>query len=102
MRESIGLIATEAVGPSAGSLFTVSDDFNRADNATLGGNWTTVFGYSDLSIVSNHANFTGSVGADYWNASFTNDQFSKVTITPNVPNLKCCVFVRHTVGTDRF
>lgn len=59
-----------------------SDDFNRADNTTLGSNWITDE-LGGWSIVSNTAQDTNSAEADSivaWNATFANDHFSQATI----------------------
>lgn len=61
-----------------------TDTFIRADSATLGSNWTTVTGYGNVSISSNHAgDGTGSTDCDeFWNGNtFNNDQFSKAIFT---------------------
>ncbi len=56
---------------------SVLDDFNRADSASMGANWTGALwsGEADLDIVSNQAKtVTGTWNSAYWNpASFGPD-----------------------------
>jgi hypothetical protein len=60
-----------------------SDDFNRADESPLAGNWTRV-GTNNFNLVSNRVRGTIGVAAAhavYWNAdSFAADQWSKCQI----------------------
>lgn len=72
-----------------GSKYQIAtDDFNRTDNSStgmnLGANWTASVPNSDLGIISNTAYQTADTGdnAAFYSAStFTNDQYSKVTLT---------------------
>jgi len=58
-----------------------SDDFNRANNASLGSNWTTRDGLGSFSISSNQASSTTDNSAAYYNAvSFPADQWSQCTV----------------------
>ena len=61
-----------------------TDDFNRADNADLGANWTIQSGQAALQIVSNRAvpsnNFSDC--GEIWVAdSFSDDQYSESVVT---------------------
>jgi hypothetical protein len=62
-----------------------SDNFNRANENPLAGNWTTAPGASAMQLFSNQV--TGSTGANctsFWNAdTFGNDQYSQVTPVDN-------------------
>lgn len=62
-----------------------SDNFNRADNTSLGSNWTTLSSASAPRIASNAVEPLGTGFADSvsrWSAdSFPNDQYSQVSIT---------------------
>lgn len=61
-----------------------TDDFNRADAASLGANWTAFSGgISSPSIVSNKAQDTGGAdsGAIYSAATFPADQWAQVVRT---------------------
>lgn len=81
----------------------VLDDFNRADNASLGANWTIVntpsFGADGLKIVSNHVE-PFSLGIEclemYTGISFSSDQYSqaKMTVTDTDTGVGPCVAVR--------
>ena len=65
-----------------------SDNFNRADENPLAGNWTTVPTAGNCKIVTNVVNgvTTGS-NEVYWNAgSFSNDQYSQLIFPTNVAN----------------
>lgn len=58
-------------------MASVSDDFNRANNADAGANWTTQTGSSAMRINANQLmNIgTGTFSAEYWNANtFGDDQ----------------------------
>lgn len=61
-----------------------SDNFTRADNATLGANWTawSWSGAVGLSVASNQASAASpNTHGDYWSAdSFGNDQASEITV----------------------
>ncbi len=75
------LVAVPA-SASAGTVLTVSDNFNRA-NGSLGTNWTDT---SDggLAIASDQVvgtNGGGNSGDMYTGQTFTSDQFSQVTLT---------------------
>jgi hypothetical protein len=61
------------------------DDFNRADAANLGANWTVVTSESATAIVSNKASAHDPQTADcsdYYNAvTWPNDQYSQAQVT---------------------
>lgn len=66
-------------------MTTVTDDFNRADNTSLGSNYTTYVGSFGNRITSNtcRAGNTGSSEGSHWataSNTFGSDQFSKATI----------------------
>lgn len=65
-------------------MATASDNFNRADAATLGANWATAKGMvGPLGILSNGVKDPDGagnrVGSYYSNVSFSADQFSQAT-----------------------
>lgn len=72
-----------------GSKYQVaSDNFDRADNSSvgmnLGSNWTSSVPQDDLGIISNAAYQTADAGdnaAFYSASSFANDQYSTVTLS---------------------
>lgn len=77
-----------------------SDDFNRANNTTLGANWTLVKG---LFGINTNAAYSRSAGADTlarWNAdTFGNDQYAQVTISVlSVDNIAVGVACRLDTG----
>lgn len=58
-----------------------SDDFNRANSADLGANWTQVPGADNLEIVSNvvRCSASNSHALEYWNADTpSDDQWSEI------------------------
>ena len=62
-----------------------TDDFNRADAATLGANWTTITGETTWKIVSNQAQPTRPSGSgdhsNFYNAvTWPDDQYSQAKI----------------------
>jgi hypothetical protein len=63
----------------------VCDNFNRANNASLGGNWTVVFNNAGLTISGNQV--IGTTGSNahnsaVWSANtFNNDQACQFTVT---------------------
>jgi hypothetical protein len=60
-----------------------SDDFDRADNASLGGNWSPNITGRQFLIVSNAAKPTATaqdVAESYTAVSFPNDQYSEVVL----------------------
>lgn len=66
--------------PPPGLSGPVTDNFDRANNASLGSNWTTPSGTNAIRINSNQAagNATLGGGAAYWSANaFNDDQYSK-------------------------
>lgn len=68
-----------------------TDDFNRANEDPLAGNWTTVTGRNALKIVSNAVRGTvdATVNASQWNAdTFADDQYSQVKCVGTVGNAK--------------
>lgn len=58
------------------------DDFNRANAATLGANWSTGVesGYSDLNILSNQAYAPTGTEGNVWGTQFAADQEAWVTV----------------------
>lgn len=77
-----------------------SDTFNRGDSSTLGSNWSVYYtcgpGSSALIIGNMAAASTSgpfnTVG-NFWSAStFNNDQYSKATLTQNLPSGEGTVF----------
>jgi hypothetical protein len=64
--------------PTTGLL----DDFNRANNASLGANWSTLDTYASLGITSNACQPNASSGSGaYWNvATFGPDSENYVTV----------------------
>src|ERR1035437_3818502 len=85
------------VGGSAAQA-PVTDDFNRADNTTLGTNWTVGLGSSQKILTNQAASNSGSPSLSFWNANtFSNDQSSTATIsvlTGTSSNKKMGVAVR--------
>jgi len=75
-------LATEASGGGGG----FSDDFNRADGDSLGGNWTEI---GDVDIASNAANSPQTFDNNLRGAAYTAtscgsvNQYVKVTLTSN-------------------
>lgn len=67
-----------------------TDNFDRADSATLGSNWTDLTSYPGMSILSNQAVATGAgYNFAYWNAvAFNADQYSQA-------------IARNTTGSER-
>lgn len=65
-------------------LLLVSDNFTRANAASLGANWSNGLGASlSIAILSNQAATPASgPGIEYWSANaFTSNQFSKMTLS---------------------
>lgn len=58
-----------------------TDDFNRADAADLGANWTNMSGFPGMRLLSNKtqpSTATGDYSFSYWNAdSFNSDHYSQ-------------------------
>ncbi len=63
-------------------MATFSDDFNRADSADLGANWTPLAVGTDAQIVSQRVRPTAGTGVGYELAtvSLGNDHFARLTI----------------------
>jgi hypothetical protein len=86
---------------------TQSDDFNRADQTPLSGNWTTITGLNPLQLLSNRvtSNVVGTAGDMRYNAaSFPNDQWAQISL-PAFSNAANCfggVLLRASAvaGTD--
>jgi hypothetical protein len=77
-------IVSNVCEANAASPVLASDNFTRANENPLsdGGNWTTVTGWSALQVASNVCEGTanGNCGA-YWSGrSWSNDQYSEVTV----------------------
>jgi hypothetical protein len=84
-----------------------TDNFNRADNADLGTNWTPPTGVTGWSISGNQAleDSGGAFCAEYWNAvSFANDQYSQAIVDgvtlESVVNNGAGVAVRIATGAN--
>lgn len=84
-------------------MAAATDDFNRADNTSLGANWTTVstggFDATGFQIVSNAAQPEQLTGDDlelYTGSTFADDQYAqaKVTVTSTGSNAGLGVVVR--------
>ena len=71
---------------------TVNDDFNRADQNPLAGNWTTCSGFSNMRLSSNHVG-GASNNQDcfvYWNANeFDPDHYVQVEIYGSYNHQPC-------------
>lgn len=80
-----------------------TDNFNRADSANLGANWTEQG--SGLAIISNAAggNVNGAYQFDYWNADvFPNDQYSQAVIGTLNGELLLTVRAQNVVAFDLY
>lgn len=79
---------------ASGPTVVATDNFNRADDITLGSNWTLMNSAQPniLRVVSNQCKSPSSgTGAAYWNANaLNNNQYTKLTI----------VTVDHTFNTS--
>ena len=66
-----------------GSLIYFEDEFNRANSADLGANWTPASGWSALNIVDNkvRASSGSATCVEEWSGSLPNDQWAMVDIT---------------------
>ena len=77
--------ATTSVTTQAASTTPPSsDDFNRANESPIGGNWSAWTGLGTLRLVSNEVATSGAdadAGARWSGNSFGEDQFSQITIT---------------------
>lgn len=89
----------------------VSDNFTRADAATLGANWTGNYfsgtPSADLAIVSNRASSpaTATDAADYYSgAGWTggNDQYAEVTVQTKPTASDCGPTVRGSTSVQSF
>src|SRR5436305_905693 len=75
-----------------------SDNFNRANAANLGANWTVPTGRQPLSISSNVAVGNASGGNEVYTAiTWPNDQYSEIAIV-TAPTVFSCV--RMATGAD--
>lgn len=86
-----------------------SDNFTRADNASLGTNWTAVPTETGFSIASNKAvPFDRLVDScQYYNAiTWPNDQYSEITVatisSPGVDNTGIGCLVRASSSADTY
>lgn len=70
-----------------------SDNFNRADQNPLAGNWTKITSSLNLKILSNQISSIGSADSKYlWNAdTFNADQYSQCRPTVFVGGQLACV-----------
>ena len=62
---------------------TLRDDFNRADNASLGANWTAVIGTNPYDVFSNTARCNGASAENasiYTPFTPSNDQWAEATV----------------------
>lgn len=79
------LVAAKALGlpPLMVAAVVATDNFNRADSATLGADWTVVGSNTDLGIFSNMVDVTaiGSHADVQTAATWPNDQYAQVVIT---------------------
>lgn len=76
-------VVTGAVNWTPGAAAGLLDNFDRANNSTLGTNWTQVtsIGTNRLAVNGNQARASGSTYADAWNvATYTGDQEIAVTL----------------------
>lgn len=86
----------------------VADNFNRADENPLAGNWTTTIGHNALQIVTNECAQTSGDCSAYWNTDLaTDDNFAQFTHTtagfnngPVVRNQKTAASMFLYSGTD--
>ena len=88
-----------------GTSSVASDNFNRADAATLGSNWTTPTGMGVLKVVSNKVQVTtsGTISISYWTGSdLTNDHCSKITIIENGSGQNAVVVRQQTTGNTNY
>lgn len=84
-------------------MSTVSDDFNRADSANLGANWTNWSG-DKIGITSNAAAVkTGGdsfcTGSYYNTPLTTDDHYAQITIV-NMNGVNCSPYVRGNASTS--
>ncbi len=73
--------AREAVEPLTRSTMDPSDDFNRANETPLAGNWSSVLGTTQLNLAGNEVlnPSDSTLGASYWSANpFADDQYSEI------------------------
>jgi hypothetical protein len=98
LQSGAGFLVPATGGGGSGEL--ASDDFNRADGP-LGSNWTTVYDFGALAISSNQVTGGGGEGLVRWSGagSFTDDQYSQVTMTAVTAGATQGVAVRLT-GTS--
>jgi hypothetical protein len=62
-----------------GSVYT--DNFDRANASPIGSPWVTVTGLGNLQLLNNQVTAQyGGFSAAYYNAQFSDDQFSQITI----------------------
>jgi hypothetical protein len=71
-------------GSYSGGGVAVSDNFTRANNASLGANWATPTGATPFAILTNAANIAngagGTSGASYWSANaFADNQYAETS-----------------------
>lgn len=87
-------------------MATYFDDFNRANNADLGADWTVQFGAVNCQIVGNRvrAGATGSARVEQNSFALTNDQWAQVTFpTLNAVAITAGVIVRAAAaGTQTY
>jgi hypothetical protein len=77
-----------------------TDNFNRANAANLGANWTALNGNIGVDTNAAYANGAGLEIGVIWNADvFGNDQYSQATLTANGGAAAIGVLVRGTAGS---
>lgn len=99
------IMRTIAGGGTTGGGLPIFDDFNRADSATLGGNWTEAKG--DTAIFSNTARLVTGGFVDNLNVNSTSlgavNGYSKITIIAQTVGLDFpCFIFRYTDSSSPF
>jgi hypothetical protein len=80
-------------------MATYSDDFNRTNADTLGGNWT-VWSDNDVRIRSNQANSDWYSSVFYSASASADDQFSQITLKTNSAGAEVFLFVRASGNSE--
>jgi hypothetical protein len=95
-----------ASGTIAGGATIATDNFNRADSASLGGNWTEISynGTTPWAIASNQASGSTSAGtvpiSYYSNATFPDDQYGQMVLK-TIADAKGAGPIVRASGTDQ-
>jgi hypothetical protein len=84
-----------------------TDNFNRANESPIAGNWSTVTGEGSCALDTNqvHVSGVGTDGAIRWNAdAFGNDHYSQIVVTVLNTDANKCVgpIVRAQAAADTF